>query len=211
MLYLKSEIENIGVWGIWRIDESIEDLLAMFHSKESLTDILSIKSQSRILEKLAVRVLLKELSGNEEYICYEESGKPYLKDRNYHISISHTKGYVAVILSERCSVGIDIEQITDKVRHVQSKYISNKEYIDPEQELIHLLLHWSAKEAIYKVLNIEGIELKEEVIVEQFIPEPEGVFQAIEKRQCRVLNVYYLVNSDFVLTYVMLDSQPLYK
>ena len=52
----------------------------------------------RRLEWLAVRVLLYTLSGEEKEIAYHPSGKPYLADDSASLSISHTKGYVAVVL-----------------------------------------------------------------------------------------------------------------
>mgnify|MGYP000016543064 CR=1 FL=1 len=63
------------------------------------------------LEWLAVRVLLYTLSGEEKEIAYHPSGKPYLADASASLSISHTKGYVAVVLGlPGREVGIDIEQ-----------------------------------------------------------------------------------------------------
>ena len=65
----------------------------------------------RRLEWLAVRVLLYTLSGEEKEIAYHPSGKPYLADDSASISISHTKGYVAVALGlPGREVGVDIEQ-----------------------------------------------------------------------------------------------------
>lgn len=201
MLYLKKDIAST-VLGIWRIDESQDTLLGLLDNRQWIKDILLMKSEPKRLEKLAVRVLLKELLGEEKHICYLESGKPCLEDGSYQISISHTKGYVAVIIDKEHPVGIDIEQITDKVKRVRSRFISDKEYIDPDQELIHLLLHWSAKETVYKLLDIAGIELKEETIVQRFIPEQEGIFNILETRSNRMLNISYQIDTDFVLTYL---------
>lgn len=205
MLYLKKDIAS-SMLGIWRIDEPQNVLLGQLDNREWIKDILLIKSEPKRLEKLAARVLLKDLLGEEKHICYLESGKPYLEDDSYKISISHTKSYVAIILDKEHPVGIDIEQITDKVERVISRFVSDKEYIDPGQRLIHLLLHWSAKEAVYKLLDISGIELKTETIVQQFIPEPEGQFNIMEIRNNRMLNVSYLINPDFVLTYIVDSS-----
>lgn len=204
MLYLKIDISSTSILGIWQLEESQDELLALLDNREWSDDILSIKSESRRLEKLAVRVLLKDLTGEEKDICYLETGKPYLEDGSCNISISHTKGYVAVFLDEKHRVGVDIEQISDKVIRVKSRYISDKEYIDPNNELEHLLLHWSAKESIYKLLDISGIELKEEVIISRFKPEEEGVFTADILKTNQKVEVCYCVTPDFVLTYTLL-------
>lgn len=204
MLYLKKDISSTSILGIWRLEESQDELLALLDNREWSDDIISIKSESRRLEKLAVRVLLKELAGLEKDICYLETGKPYFKDGSYNISISHTKGYAAVILSKKYPVGVDIEQLSDRVIRVKSKYISDKEYIDRDKDVVHLLLHWSAKEAIYKLLDIPGIELKEEVIIGRFKPEEEGVFTADILKTNQKVEVCYCVTPDFVLTYTLL-------
>jgi 4'-phosphopantetheinyl transferase EntD len=174
----------------------------MLDNKSWLEDILSIKADVKKQEKLAVRVLLKGLLGEEKQICYYDTGRPYLEDSSYYISISHTKGYVAIALDRANKVGIDIEQFSDKVRRVRSKFISDREYIDPQQELLHLLLHWSAKESIYKILDISGIELKEDAIIQKFIPQKGGVFQMVYIRKEQLLNVEYIVEPEFVLTYI---------
>lgn len=73
----------------------------------------------RRLEWLAVRVLLYTLSGEEKEIAYHPSGKPYLADDSASLSISHTKGYVAVVLGlPGREVGVDIEQYGERVRKV---------------------------------------------------------------------------------------------
>lgn len=203
MLYLKKSISETSVLGIWRIDESQEELTAMLDKRVWLDDIFSVKSDVRRQEKLAVRMLLKELAGEEKQISYYDTGRPYLGDGSYNISVSHTRNYVAVILSSNNPVGIDIEQISDKVKRVRSRFVSEKEYIDPENELIHLLLHWSAKETIYKLLNMPDIELKEEAIIQRFTPQESGVLNILNTRGSQQLCVAYLVDPDFVLTYTL--------
>ena len=58
-------------------------------------------------EKEGVRRILKEILGFETSVLHNEDGKPMVE--GYHISITHTIGYVAVILSQNYEVGIDIE------------------------------------------------------------------------------------------------------
>lgn len=206
MLYIKKDISPVSLFGVWRMDESQDELTAMLDNRAWIDDILSIKSDTRRLEKLSVRVLLKELAGEEKQLRYYETGRPYLDDGSYSISVSHTRSYVAVIIAKDCPVGIDIEQISDKVKRVRSRYISENEYIDPENELIHLLLHWSAKETVYKYLDIPGIELKEEAVVQPFVPQRHGVLNISETRNNRIIKIEYLVDDDFVLTYTLETS-----
>ena len=68
-------------------------------------------------------------------IEYKENGKPYLKDCKLYYNISHTKKYVAVVVSDR-EVGIDVETIRERwikryqqLENLANKILSNKEKI----------------------------------------------------------------------------------
>lgn len=203
MLYLKEKISESFLLGIWKIEESKEELLSSLERKDFLEkDILSVSSASKQLERLAVRVLFKTLLSKEVNIQYNKAGKPYLDDNSFYISISHTKDYVAVILDKQNEVAIDIEKISDKVKRVRPKFVSDNEYIDSDNELIHLLLHWSAKETMYKILGIQGIDLKADLHISKFIPEEKGIIFAYETHtlQKRNFEIKYWVTDEFVLT-----------
>jgi len=199
MLIRKEETDNI-IWGVWKIEEDISDFLSMLSDK-SFT--MNISSDKRLREQAAVRVLLKALlNGEEKSISYSANGKPYLSDGSYVISISHTKGYAAVILSKQGRTGIDIEYLSEKVKRVQSKFISDKEYIDKSNETIHLLLHWCAKETMYKALGYTGVDLMHHLFVEKFIPERNSTFKGYEKYTGGSIyfDIHYYVENDYVLT-----------
>lgn len=194
MLYKKEAQEDL-IWGIWKIEESTDDLLSM------LDNTIELASEKRLFERAAVRVLLKNLLGKEEIIYYKESGKPYLKS-DWFISISHTKGYVAVSLSKKRETGIDLEYISNKVKRIESRFISDSEYISTENEIIHLLLHWSAKEAVYKITNTNRTSLKEDFIVKKFMPSTSGIFSIKETDSGKLFDVNYFVEEDFVITII---------
>lgn len=208
MLYYREYISGQTLLGVWKITESKDDLLSFLDDHEHLDEILNIKSQTRILEMLAVRVLLKELLGEEKKIYYLPSGKPLLEDHSYHISISHTKGYVTVALNKSSLVGLDIEYISDKILRVKDRVISVGEYIDSENEVLHLLLHWSAKEAMFKFLDTESVDFREHLFVEKFSFAKEGVFSARELRTSfkHVFKAHYKVDEDFVLVCLTVES-----
>lgn len=201
MLYLRKYISESTLLGVWKIDESKDELLSSLDDHEHLDEILSMKSQSRILEMLAVRVLLKTLLNEEKKIGYLPSGKPYLIDHSYNISISHTRGYVTVALDRYHLIGLDIEHVSEKILKVKDRLLSEGEYIHQEDELVHLLLHWSAKEAMFKFLDAEGVDFKYHLFVDAFIPEDRGMFTASETRtnEMHRFDAYYWVRENFVL------------
>lgn len=187
------------IWGIWKIEEDIKYLSSLL---DNLDFAVNTHSNKRLLEQVTVRVLLKTLTNEEKKIEYLSSGKPYLADTSYHISISHTKGYVAIILSKTKLVGIDIEYVSSKVQRVRDKFISDKEFIDSDKELNHLLLHWATKETIFKIQDCENISFKENLIIEKFIPEDRGSFLArkILSEESFSYKIFYSVTPDYVLT-----------
>lgn len=125
----KQYTESSYKWGIWKTSESLEELLALLPHKEKYEEgIGKFTAISRKLEWLAVRVLLYTMLGEEKEIHYYSNGEPYLADGSFSISISHTKGYVAVLLGEPGKrVGIDIECYSERVRKVAHKFMREDE------------------------------------------------------------------------------------
>ncbi|MDD6211356.1 MAG: 4'-phosphopantetheinyl transferase superfamily protein [Bacteroidales bacterium] len=190
--------------GVWKVEESFNELYSGLENKKLYESGLSkVSSEHRRLEWIAVRRLLKEMLHFEASIAYYENGAPYLPDMPYHISISHTKGYVAVFLHEEKTVGVDIERYSDRVLRLARKFIDfEKEYISEEKKTIHLLLHWSAKESLYKILGEKEVVFKTQLSVKPFEPLQFGWFRIeAQTGKCRsVFQVNYKVENDFVLT-----------
>lgn len=205
MLYLKKKVSPTCVFAIWKIEESQKELVSMLNPNEAINAILSIKSEKRVLEKLITLHLLHLLTGADQQILYNPSGRPYLVDEKWHISISHTKGYVAVIVDQLNHVGIDIEQISNKIKNVRSRIVSDREYINDENELVHLLLHWSAKETMFKMIGEEGIDFLSHLHIMPFSPQKEGSMVAKEYKtyKRKSFTIHYQVEKDFVLTYAI--------
>ena len=102
--------EDLFRLAIWKTEESISTLCQHLNITES---DLPHRANSRQLEWLATRMLLKHLFPGEPRpnLVYDENGKPHLADRPLSISISHTGNHIGMLLSERPSCGIDLEQL----------------------------------------------------------------------------------------------------
>ena len=193
-------------WAIWQMDESIDELLALLPIREPYEEGLNqFTSPHRKVEWLSVRVLLYQLLGGTTPVAYEASGKPYLADRTQFISISHTKGYVAVILSPLAEVGIDIEQYGARIHKVSHKFMRDDEVASPYQSdaTWSLLLHWSAKEVMFKCLHTAEVDFREHLHILPFSVSSEGTFDACEYRTdlCRSFLIHYQIHPNFVLTW----------
>lgn len=206
-LFLQHKEEDFQ-WGIWKVEETEEELLACFSDKATFREQLSqFKAPHRRIEWLAVRVLLAHLMGCEPLVAYMSNGRPYLLDSQYSLSISHTKGYVAVLLSSSSSlVGIDIEQTGERVRKVAHKFVGPDEVINPYDgsDIWSLLLHWSAKESMFKCLDTPEVDFIQHLHIHPFQLQSSGAFQAHETRTAssHTFEVHYLLHPDFVLTYI---------
>lgn len=170
------------------------------------TAVQAFKSEHRRQEWLAVRVLLYTLLGEEREIAYRPDGKPYLTDVSASISISHTRGYVAVILGQPDrEVGIDIEQYGERVRKVAPKFMRDDEVpsLFRNTNTWSLLLHWSAKETIFKCLNASEVDFRNHIRLFPFSVDEAGVFLAEEYRTParRRFAIHYHLFPDFVLTF----------
>lgn len=205
-VYLQYKEEQYQ-WGIWKTDESIEELLALLPSTEYYEqEILRFTASYRRLEWLSVRVLLYRLLGEEKEIGYYPNGKPYLADHSFSISISHTRGYVAVILSPTGDVGIDIEQYGQRVHKVAHKYMRPDEFpaIYKGDDTWSLLLHWSAKEVMFKCMDTSEVDFREHLHILPFSVSEQGEFHAREYRTTSQNSflIRYLIQSDFVMTWL---------
>lgn len=191
--------------GIWKITETSKALAEMLPpSPEELHAARLFGSASRRKEWLATRVLLQDMCGEYKEISYRPNGAPYLTDGSHEISISHTKGYAALMLSDTGKVGIDMEFVSQRILKVKEHFLSPEEraFIDPNHEVLHLLICWCAKEAIYKLLGREGVEFSRDLQIQPFSFDLLGRLQVREylTGEQQLIEVQYIVSSDYVLT-----------
>ncbi len=136
---------------VWEVSEAKEELLRMLALDVSQQEKFNTLSDKRQYEFLGIRACFQYLN-IEGSILYEDSGKPYVKS-NHHISISHSWGKIAFVIS-KFAVGIDVEKSRpDKIRNIQHKFIRNDEsvYFEPEKIENYLHVIWGIKEAQYKL------------------------------------------------------------
>ena len=93
-------------------------------------------------------------------ISVADRGKPYFADGSVHFSISHTKGHVFCVLSDR-PVGLDAEETDRQIDlRLADKILSPAEkirYDRAENKLQALLRLWVLKEAAAK-LSGDGLQ-----------------------------------------------------
>ena len=196
---------RVGIWKVLETAEQLQSRLVPFDVYQ--TQYQSLKAPKRRLEWLAVRALMQEMCGKIKVIDYLPSGKPFLRDRSFHLSISHTNGYVAVALHPSLEVGVDIEQYAERVKKVMLRFIRTDEQwmVGQPEEINALLLHWSAKETMYKLLQQSEVDFLEHLQILPFSCATQGMF--IGREYCTPFHhsyqIHYDTHPDFVLTYAL--------
>lgn len=161
---------NNSIIGIWNITETFNELknnhLGIYTQYQNSINALSLETQKQAF--ICARIILHKhlLINQAAHIQYQPNKKPYLQHSNYKINISHTKNWVAVIINPTRQVGIDIENIHERVYKVAQKFLNNNElkHINPNNITILTLL-WTAKEALYKLNGINGLIFSEHLIL----------------------------------------------
>ncbi|MFZ4457191.1 MAG: 4'-phosphopantetheinyl transferase family protein [Bacteroidales bacterium] len=198
--------ENGCRWAIWHITESVDELLSSsintaIHEKA----IAKFPHERRKLEYLTTRLLVEHLTNSNIEILYHSNGKPYLADQSFQLSLTHTVGYAAAIIHPTTPVGIDVETVSPRILKIKERFLSVNELenIDAQDEVKHLLLHWSAKESVFKAMGKEEVDFRDHLHIEPFSPKCEGQFILNETRTVnqKSYRINYLSNDEFVLTW----------
>ena len=196
---------------IWKITESLEDLLSQVVLKEKTQlRFNGMKSQLHQRAFLSVRKLLQEAGYSDFDLQYDESGKPHLNPNNCHnepieVSISHSHNFSTLIISDQ-KVGIDIEMQRDKIIRIADKFVDYEfHFLEPEtiQKYIRkLTVIWGAKEAIFKIRNEPGISFKDHIWVNSFEIEDKKTIATLEMDNVKhQFSIYFEEFERFTLVY----------
>lgn len=187
------------------------------HLPMQVCDILQMKKSCRRDETATVYALLYELIGdNTVIINHLANGRPVIN--GFNISISHTKGFVAVIVSKERNVSVDIEYISTRVCKIASRFMREDELVCMDDKLlssfgsdvlnivdgrvVNLLLHWCAKETLYKFYSDEKLTFLKMKVKDFVSYSKNGNFKCANLINNEIRTICYVVNDDFVLTYI---------
>jgi phosphopantetheinyl transferase len=187
---------------VLEIDKNIDELKNQL-TDYNKTDFEKISSEKRKKEFLGIRIALKELLNYEAQIIYDETGKPFLSDNSYNISISHSGKWVAVIAHPTRNVGIDIEVCSTKIQKVFTRFLSKTEQTELSNgtNIEQLQLAWSAKESLYKIIGNQAVDFAKSLRVFPFDITDKGTIIAQHIPTKTLYKLSYIHNSTYSLVY----------
>ena len=190
---------------IWEIKETIDFLKSELDltdfSKKSLR-----KKKSEIHQKqfLAVRNILKLLSIHDSDLSYDVDGKPFIKSS--YISISHSKEFVAVLVSDQ-KVGVDIESNSDKCFRIMQKFLGTENEFPIKMDRKIAQLIWNMKESLFKMMDFKEIDFKENFIVIPFsLYDNQTKIWFVKNEFIKDHYANYFINKNYSLAYII-DKQ----
>lgn len=148
-------------------------------TEQELLSLKGITSPRRWAERLSWRRALRKGIGEGIIIEYDQQGAPVIKNSQYkHISVSHCRDCVAVLLSAR-ECGVDIECRDRRFSAIAERYLTEEEYLVTSKanfdRQTFLALAWSAKEALYKMLRREGVDLCRDLRIVAISPKQQSI------------------------------------
>lgn len=169
--YISGDVEI----SVWEMTETIDELSAGADNS-LLVEAQAFAGTGRRAEWLAVRKLVKLVLGDAARIVYDNAGKPLLAGGGAHISISHTRGYVALAVSHSCPVGFDVELLSREVGVASRRFMRDDELVAVPAELQNCvkLLRWTASEAVYKLVGNLGGSYRDNIVLNVAVPLQES-------------------------------------
>jgi 4'-phosphopantetheinyl transferase len=204
----RQQVDDDTEFAIWKIEEEADELYSQLQLDEQEKAYYEqLKIGKRNLHWLGTRVLLRKMLCTDEYIDFkvDEHGKPYLVNLPYHISLSHSFDYAAVMIG-KAPVGIDIEQVKEKVERIAHKFMRKQElaFINEKDKINQLYVCWCVKEAVYKCYGQKEVSFVNNILLEPFNFEGHGCVKAhLDKGDVHCnYEVGYLQYQDYMVGYV---------
>lgn len=200
---------RLAIWKITETLKELEDILNIIPEHEST--LSNFKYDKRKLEWICSRALVKHLvpEVKQVNIIYDINGKPHLESNNsganYHISISHSRNDVAVMVSRDKTVGIDLETINERIIPIAKRFISDDELreIKGETSIEHMHVLWGAKEVMFKLYSIGELSFRNEIFVDKFVYKMKGELKGfiLKDNFAKSYNIRYEKINGLMLVY----------
>jgi 4'-phosphopantetheinyl transferase len=208
-LTIRENLTDSTILGVWKITETSGSLLGMITlSKDEEVYFGSLRSEIRRTQWLSYRLAVRQLILPESIrVIYDHYGKPRFESRPWHLSVSHSGNYAAVIIGKVNAVGIDIEKLKPRVERVADKFLSEEEMnaIGMDHRLEKLYVHWGAKESLFKLHGKPEIDFRRNIYVKPFDYLCSGIGKCMAILRLGEISkeffVFYRELEDYLLVY----------
>lgn len=150
------------------------------------------------INKETLKVKIDEIARGST-IFHQENGAPILQSDLYkEISISHSDAFFCLYFSDH-SVGVDIQVLKKNLYDGRAYFVNQREEEKIDLSELNLHLIWSAKEAFYKLLKGDILNLKEEAVITEINLIEKSIF--LEYHQDK-FELNFLLREEFVLVWI---------
>ena len=199
-------IEGDAIVGIWKIKEVLSELESLIDlNTEDTASYNRLIGDRRKKEWLATRILIQSIVKDISVtVIYDKHGKPFLSN-NKLISISHTNGFVAVIIASNKSVGIDIQVAKKNIEKGAYSFLSAKELdeLKGEEGFHKAHLYWCAKEAFYKQVGDSSLNIYSHFFICPFQLKQKGILQGLLFNSTVKISLSYEIYDAFYLVWTV--------
>lgn len=135
-----------------KFEHLYEECIALLPMKRREKAERKINKNAALLSAVS-GLMMKKVLGitDDEMLCYNEHGKPFLKNGPF-FSISHSRRYAVLSVSNE-QIGIDIEMNRDIDEGIINRCFTEDEGIFARMSTENYLRIWTAKEAVLKLLG----------------------------------------------------------
>lgn len=191
-------------WGLWKITEDEASL-----QKEVIGEVVppTLVNPLKRREFLAGRSLIKALLSKWQFpyhgIEKDRYGKPFLTDKNLHISISHSYPFVAAIIHRQKNVGIDLEQPKDKLLRIAHRILAADELSNAGEDVVKHCVYWCAKETLIKIYGKKDLIFSKNLLIAPFSLQSKGdlIGRIVVNNTETAIPLEYIVSDNFVVVF----------
>lgn len=219
-LFFQQDINPHASIALWRIEEPEE----FFRDRVPVE--ADFRSPQKRLQHLAGRHLLQVLVPDFPYDSIREaaSGRPYLEDRSFDFSLSHTNGVAAALVVRSGRAGVDVEYATPRIGRVMPRFLHTEELSWVQRQplpdfaegwpvaapwILPTLL-WSAKESVFKWQGDRGVAFDRQIRFDPFTFRSSGTIPFRFLRDAAFhLDVGYSVKGDLCVTWLTAPGEGL--
>ncbi len=201
---------------IWFINESNQELLNNIGNNYNEVNYHQRIQQANARHFLASRIILTQLFPEKNIVLHKNNfNKPFLQinEQPFHISITHSFDYAAVLVAPNSLLGIDLERIDPRIGRVKRKFMNEQEwnFAGDDSQIAEQTLIWSTKETLYKLYGEKELDFKENLLISPFNIQENGVLNTqISKGKIELnIEVQYQKIDNYWLTYTTQNPQIL--